>query len=205
MIDCKKKEKVLVVPRETSIKKFLINGGSNFSEEELGLILKDGVYGTRCLMEKNFNFKQIIPYIAFISDKKVLVYKRSQKSGEDRLHEKYSIGVGGHTDLEDDKTKETIDVLFDTAIREVEEEIGVEINRDDLNVKYFINDDSDDVGKVHFGVGFVINKNFKLDGGEEDIIVDRSFKSKKEVEEIFDKLESWSQIFYNGVVKDLIE
>ncbi len=203
-MDCKKKEKILVVPRENRIKEFLIQGGQEFNVNNLKEVLKDAVYGTRCLMEENPNFKQIIPYISFISNNRVLVYKRSSKSGEDRLHEKYSIGVGGHVDLEMDESKDAIDVVLDAAIREVDEEIGVKISREDLEVKFMINDDGDDVGKVHFGIGFVIKKDIDLSNGEQDILVNRKFMNRKEIEEIHSKLESWSQIFYEGVVRDLI-
>ncbi len=204
-MDCKKKEKILVVPREYSIKEYLIQGGKEFNEDNLNEVLNDAVYGTRCIFEHKNNFKQIIPYIAFISNGKVLVYKRSSKSGEDRLHEKYSIGIGGHVDLEEDNSKMPLDVVFNAAIREVEEEIGVKIKRENLDVKYLINDDSDEVGKVHFGVGFVINMDISLENGEKDILINRKFMTKEEVLEIFDKFESWSQIFYNGVVKNLIK
>lgn len=199
-----KDEKVLVVPR-TTISGKLNQKNGDFNLDELKEILKDSVYGTRFLMEENFNFKQLIPYIAFISNDKVLVYKRSQKAGEGRLHDKYSLGVGGHVDLEDDKSKLALEVFLDAAIREVKEEIGVDISREDLDVEYFINDESDDVGKVHFGVCFIINKDFNLDQGELDIIVDRKFMNQEEITQVYDKFETWSQIFYDNIVKKLIK
>lgn len=200
-----KTEKILVIPREGSIKPYLKDGGHEFSLEDLKEVLVDGVYGTRYLMEENFNFKQIIPYIAFISNNKVLVYKRSSKSGEGRLHDKYSLGVGGHVDLEADESKLCLQTVFDAAIREVEEELGVIIRRDELNVAFSINDDSDEVGKVHFGIGFVINKDVDLDKGEQDILVERKFMGKQEINQIYDNLETWSQLFYEKHVKNLIE
>jgi predicted NUDIX family phosphoesterase len=201
-----KKEKILVVPRLTSNEHFFVQGGNNkFNFEKLVELLKDGVYGTRYLMEENFHFKQLIPYIAFISNGKVLVYKRSNKIGEGRLVDKYSLGVGGHVDLECDDSKSALDVFLDAAIREVKEEINIDIERKDLEVVLSINDDSNDVGKVHFGVGFIIKKdNLDFTSGEIDKLVERKLMSRDEVEKIHDKFETWSQIFYDDVVKKLI-
>ena len=206
MIDCKKDEKILVVPRTYFEDKYLIDGGNELNLNELKKILSNAVYGTRCVMEKNYNFKQIIPYITFISNNKILVYKRGSKGGEDRLHFKYSIGIGGHIDLEENNKKDPFEVLIDGAIREVKEEIGIEIKREDLKLKYFINDDSNDVGKVHFGIGFIVNSNFeKTEIGEKEIITDRKFLNFEEINNIYEHLETWSQIFFDGVIRKLIK
>lgn len=199
----KKLEKILVLPKEGLIKPYLKHGGFEFSLNNLKEILKDAVYGTRYLMEENENFKQIIPYIAFISNNKVLVYKRSIKGGENRLHNKYSLGVGGHVDLES-KEKSALEAVLNTAKREVEEEIGIKITNDLLNIELAINYDTDNVGRVHFGLGFIIHQDISLDLGEKDILIERKFMNKKEIENIYKNLESWSQIFYNKKIKKLI-
>ncbi|PIZ35880.1 MAG: hypothetical protein COY38_01505, partial [Candidatus Aenigmarchaeota archaeon CG_4_10_14_0_8_um_filter_37_24] len=46
--------------------------------------------------EQDESMKQIIPYIAFKHNDKYFVYKRLPQSEEERLREKYSLGIGGH-------------------------------------------------------------------------------------------------------------
>jgi len=202
-----KEEKILVFPRKGLITKFLKQGCFNFNEENLTEIIPDAVYGTRHIIEENQNFKQIISYVAIINDGKVFVYKRGSAGGENKLHDLYSIGVGGHVDLENDDGKNAYDVIFDACIREVEEEVELTIQREYLKIKAYINDDSEansGVGKVHFGLCFVVNEHFDLNKGELDNLKERVFMSKKEIEEIYDSLEEWSKLFYNEVIKELI-
>jgi predicted NUDIX family phosphoesterase len=53
-------------------------------------------YMDRAAAEVDPNFKQIIPYVVFIRPGEVFAYQRTPKSGEGRLHGKWSIGIGGH-------------------------------------------------------------------------------------------------------------
>ena len=52
--------------------------------------------------EKNYNFIQMIPYIILrdidreTGAVKYLTYKRGKKGAENKLHDKFSVGVGGH-------------------------------------------------------------------------------------------------------------
>jgi predicted NUDIX family phosphoesterase len=202
----KHQEKILVVNKDKSIKPFLNQGGFDLNKEDLKEILKDFEFHPRYLMEEDPRYKQIIPYIAFINENKVLVYKRSKKSGEGRLHEKYSLGIGGHVDFfEEEKNLDPINIVNNAAIREVNEELGININKEDLIVDLAINDDSNEVGKVHYGVGFIINKKINhLDNGEKDVLIERKFMNKNEIEEIYDKLETWSQIFYDKAISKII-
>ena len=77
--------------------------------------------------------------------------------GEERLHgQQSSIGVGGH--MNDVTGADSInEVLRVNAQRELEEEVGLSNNKSQ-NMEYlgFINDDDNDVGKVHMGVVFKI-------------------------------------------------
>lgn len=56
----------------------------------------------RDLAEEDPYFRQLIPYVVVINEsQEILTYRRSKASGEDRLHDKYSIGVGGHINSSD--------------------------------------------------------------------------------------------------------
>ena len=79
----------------------------------------------------------------------ILVYKRLSGGGESRLHGQSSIGVGGH--MNDVIGANSVnEVLRVNAQRELEEEVGLlESNSQNLEYIGFINDDTNDVGKVH--------------------------------------------------------
>ncbi|MBD3259510.1 hypothetical protein GF371_02655 [Candidatus Woesearchaeota archaeon] len=147
-------------------------------------------FAVRDIVEKDPNKKQIIPYCVFtyshFGQPHIYVMRRLQGATEERLHDLYSIGIGGHINPEDDRDEETRKLLEanahfwrlprDAGItpeqfasplwsgmkREFDEEVSYPSNRLPRIIGY-INDDSNSVGKVHFGVVFLIK------GGRPDI------------------------------------
>lgn len=131
-------------------------------------------------LEGDERYAQALPYIALYrktkaADVELFVYQRTAKVGESRLGGKFSCGVGGHVDLADVSFDEmsVIDplVTIGTAmVREIREEIGFrhieensEVPEDQtwsiLDVPRLlgvINDSSDAVGRVHYGLVFGI-------------------------------------------------
>lgn len=100
------------------------------SEDEMWKTLYDaGLWlGPREPLETMPAFRQIIPYIILKVDGQYINYLRTPKGGEERLHGKISIGLGGHVDLEDIQfTGNNINLeatLESGAAREVLEEVG---------------------------------------------------------------------------------
>jgi predicted NUDIX family phosphoesterase len=91
---------------------------------------REVIIAQRGMLEENTAYRQLIPYVVFKHGDKIAAYRRTQKSGEGRLHGKVSVGFGGHVDLADvqvDKaTKSIIDVeetMACCAAREIEEEL----------------------------------------------------------------------------------
>lgn len=124
-------------------------------------ILKNLVPLPRKTVEQNKDYKQLVVYSVIKSNDSYLTYKRTEKSGEDRLWKKYSLGVGGHVNSGDGAQKTLFNSSFFTqaARREIDEEIIVDppyVLSKPSHPKAFINDDSDDVGKVHFGLVFLL-------------------------------------------------
>lgn len=76
-------------------------------------------------METDFNYKQIITYALIKKGEKYLVYKRLSGAGETRLHDKLSIGFGGHTnqDFVDNKPLSFTENLKANLTREIKEEL----------------------------------------------------------------------------------
>lgn len=106
--------------------------------------------------EENPNYKQPIPYIVIQQKNNVFLYKRLKGGGEQRLHDKLSIGVGGHMNPTEEG-KEFEFVLKENLIRELHEELIIHSNYNQIETIGLINDDENEVGKVHIGLLIVIN------------------------------------------------
>jgi len=139
--------------------------------------------------------KQPIPYCSVMdSSGKIYMYRRPGNGNEQRLATKASIGVGGHVEKED--FVPTGNVVTETAIREIREELGIE--RSDIasiDVVGFINDDRVEVDSVHFGIAIVVT----LEPGVQVVprkseIVGGKFVSVSDAA-IQTDLENWSKIF----------
>jgi predicted NUDIX family phosphoesterase len=87
----------------------------------------------RGIAEKNPNYLQPIPYIVVMSyndeNDEILTYIRSKKGGEKRLHDKVSIGIGGHINDFDVRSKfgGFFPIILDCLYREIREETGVSL------------------------------------------------------------------------------
>ncbi len=111
---------------------------------------------------------QIIPYIVMRNTAgKVFTYVRGQSGNESRLHEKLSIGVGGHVDnlpLDCD----IIRLLADEAAREIQEEVGIVVDVDSIDeqlratysgnckLSSFIRMTGTPVDSVHLGIPLTV-------------------------------------------------
>jgi len=141
----------------------------------------------RSMMEIDPRYKQIIPYLVFTHEDKYFLMQRKSDASEARLRNKLTLGIGGHIRQED----MVDDSLFAWALREFHEEVDYagKVNVKPLGI---LNDDSNDVGKVH--IGFV----FLLEGDSADIAIKSELKSGTLVslEDCVAQrecMESWSQ------------
>ena len=155
-------EQIIVVNRDILFNKDknAFNGflhKNNFKGKEIFSALSKYEVKRRVDMEDDPSFKQLISYCLLENEKgEILIYERLSGGGEERLHGQSSIGVGGH--MNDVVGADSInEVLRVNAQRELEEEVGLSNNKSQ-NMEYlgFINDDDNDVGKVHMGVVFKI-------------------------------------------------
>lgn len=151
--------------------------------------------------EENFEFKQPIPYIMLTKEvageKYVFAYKRLEGGGEARLHGKVSIGVGGHMNV----FGELADVL-EEAKREIHEEVeflGGTVDEAIVSMDYvgLINDDVNDVGKVHIGILIEahISRDAIVQVREKDQLDGDWFpvKTIANSPELVERLENWSK------------
>lgn len=114
-------------------------------------------------VEKDDRWKQLIPYIVVVNkDGQILAYNRGNKGGEDRLESKWAIGFGGHVNDGDAdwmagikrELREELDVNQPISL---EKKFGGEVDWAYFHGPIgFINDDSDDVGRHHLGVVYIL-------------------------------------------------
>jgi predicted NUDIX family phosphoesterase len=193
-------EKVLAVPRP-AIESMLQQGFFEANGADLmGRLGELAVFLDRSAAEEDPTHKQIIPYILVVHQERVLLYKRTKKQGESRLHEKFSLGFGGHiNDIDGNKDTDT-NLILAAMIRELNEELFLPSVRQ-LRVAGFINDDTNAVGKVHLGIAFVVEASNERFAINEPEMIEAKWCDAQAIEEIFPKLESWSQLLWKQYAK----
>ena len=132
--------------------------------EAIDLARVDGrlFFGERDYMEQCSHFKQVIPYLVLTRGRgpteRVLCYQRRSKHTEQRLGGLWSVGFGGHIEPEDvgdganGGARRAVTLLQATALREMQEETGLEPGAGALELVGYLNSDAQDVSSVHFGV-----------------------------------------------------
>jgi predicted NUDIX family phosphoesterase len=115
-------------------------------------------YKDREEAETDESFKQVIPYCVLKWGKHYLAYRRTKKGQEARLHDKWSIGVGGHINPQDGENG-SLDTYGKAVRRELFEEVGLDrVYPEDIGGSIgLLYDDSNQVGRVHFGVVHLID------------------------------------------------
>ena len=179
----------------------------------------------RATCETDSSLLQLLPYVLIQREDtgQYFMYCRGKGGAEARLHGNLSVGVGGHvdTDVEDNQglfdlvADDLLILLENTAMREVNEEVGIKFLSEDsdeddesLNDSMaeptdmwtgtLIYDDTNPVGQVHLGLLFtlVIPDASLLGDTEVGIIEGSQWITAKELmaPEVFDRLENWSKI-----------
>jgi len=152
---------------------------------------KNLTYLNRSEAETDRRFKQLIPYVLVICDGRLLRYQRGKGGQETRLRGLWSVGIGGHIS-EEDHSLFTKDFGYVEGMRrEVREEVEVEeVSESAVAV---INDDSMDVGYVHFGVVYVMQVANENVAGRRSGIASPEFIAIADAVKEASNYESWSR------------
>jgi predicted NUDIX family phosphoesterase len=189
------------------------------NSEVLKRIVQNGLFLRRSELEEDPSFKQIIPY-AIISNKepepstwrdKLLgvrqsqsfyLFRRTTRQTEKRLHNKFSLGVGGHMNPNDSmESKEQY--LIDELKREVYEEVKL-LNGcfiEDIEFIGFINDDTIQVGRVHLGLLYNIHVSNKNVVVNETDRMTADWIDKPDLAEFYEGMETWTKIIFDYYIK----
>ena len=160
-------------------------------DDVLELIATEAEYRPRSEAELDPSWKQVIPYLLMRDRGRLFLMQRTKAGGDDRLHDLWSIGIGGHLNPEDGGVQGGL-------LREFHEEIVADWEPRP-RLLGLLNDDDVLVGQVHVGVVFeaeadgrplAIRETDKLSGG---------FVAPEEVAAVYDRMETWSQLLYDHV------
>lgn len=191
-------EQVLVVKAEWA-NKFCREGfSSDIHPDFLTGLTSEAFFMPREDAERDPTFRQIIPYTLVCHNEKYLTVSRHKAQTESRLHNKLSIGIGGHINPIDGEPEN----LLDAGLRrELSEEL---MTNDppgllDLQLLGLLRDDSNEVGMVHLGLVLRWNTNTPVGIREADKMSGK-YLALEEIHPNKDNLESWSRLVFDKLI-----
>jgi len=187
-------ERVLCFPRKLLENLGVFQGLSLEIEKYLPVVTSSAelTYLNRSDAEQDKNFKQLIPYVLVICNGRILRYRRGKGGQETRLHGLYSVGIGGHISEEDHTLFSEHRGYWEGMRREIMEEVAVEEVKE--SAVAVINDDSTEVGYVHFGVVHVTHvANEEVIGRRSGILAPEFVPFAEAIKDL-SAYESWSRL-----------
>lgn len=220
MTNAKWEERILAVPRETLFENEELAFQGTATEEELIGRLMNNIGSDLMVVRRggghkdsepaennaeiNYDLKQPIPYAILRRGNEIYAYERLSGGGEERLHNMVSLGLGGHMNLEPTATS-FMETLYLNLARELEEEVDIQASENyEMKVVGFINDDLNDVGRVHIGVLVVIDLEESATVEVRETEQLRGYWTNLDElnkPEVYERLEAWSQITVNALSK----
>jgi predicted NUDIX family phosphoesterase len=194
-------ENILVVPRSVFDRLGSFEGLCFEPDRYMSAFLDPAhnLFLPRSAAENDPTHKQLIPYLVLRHGDRVLCYTRGKSGGEARLHAKMSIGIGGHINDGDTHAAHFDEAAYFRAVeRELHEELVIPGGYRQ-RIAALLNDDSNEVGRVHLGVVHLIEVDSPDIRPREDAIRDLAFLGAEELTPLRNRLESWSQICHAGL------
>jgi len=176
-----------------------VPGGTDFRgvvERPFGPYLtalrEHGTFRPRPEAEDDPSWKQVIPYVVLRDGQAIFLMRRTRAGGDARLHDRFSIGIGGHVNPEDAD-------VHGGLVREWHEEIEADFvpSFEPLGV---LNDDDNAVGAVHLGLVYAAEADGRPVAIRERDKLEGQFATWAEVAAVADKLETWSALLFEFLV-----
>lgn len=189
----KSEEWILVFPAAVLHEVGYFQGFCDQPQRYLEKIFSGGqaMFRPRGAVERDPTLKQLIPYVILKHGSSVFRYTRSRRGNEERLHALYSIGAGGHISRDD---RNLFDTVYETALRrELEEEVLI-AEPYEMHTLGVINDDSNPVGQVHFGVVHLLELQSPQVERRESALGQTQFVALDALRQDWDRYETWSQL-----------
>lgn len=158
-------------------------------EDVLAAVERGAVPHPRSLAEGDPSHKQIIPYLVLRDGPRYFLMRRTRAGRDTRLHDRWSIGIGGHLGVDDGG--------IDGGLRrEWTEELDAAFMPDPAPVGV-LNDDTTDVGAVHLGIVFTADAGGRPVRVRETDKLEGEFVDAAAVRAVYDRLESWSAMVFD--------
>ena len=173
------------------------------SKELLERIETKGSFRPRDSVETDPSWRQIIPYALIAHKESVLLLKRLSAGNEARLHDRYTLGIGGHINPDVSERYPSSRTIVEAGlIAELREELHIGGFQTEL--VGMIHESSTEVSAVHTGLVFVVTtheevrvkETHKLEGG---------FVGWQDVILRFEQLEGWSQAVAQAFIEETEE
>jgi predicted NUDIX family phosphoesterase len=185
-------ERVLVVPRRLVPDEAAWYGLRTTGLDALfEVVARHGRFEPRPTMEIDPSFKQIIPYLVLRDGERYFLMRRTKAGGDARLHDRWSIGVGGHLNPGDEG-------LAGGLQREWREELVADFEPT-FTPFALLNDDSTEVGAVHLGVVVLADAAGRQVAVRETDKLSGAFAEPAEVAAGAGYLETWSRIVFEAL------
>jgi predicted NUDIX family phosphoesterase len=185
-------ERVLVVSRAS-----IMPGGGWLGLRRDGVaaaletITREGRFVARELAEDDPSHKQVIPYLVLRDGERWFLMRRTRAGGDARLHDHWSIGVGGHLNPGDR------DVLGGLR-REWNEELVAGFDPAFAPVG-LLNDDTTAVGAVHVAIVYQADAAGRPVAIRETNKLEGAFATSAEVAAVRDGMETWSRLVFDAL------
>jgi predicted NUDIX family phosphoesterase len=165
-------------------------------DDVLARIAAEADYRPREAMERDPAWKQLIPYLVVRDADRYFLMQRTKAGADERLHDRWSIGVGGHVNPGDDG-------LPGGLQREWREELVSDFEPRFQPIA-LLNDDTTDVGSVHLGIVFVVDAAGRSVRVRETDKLRGAFADRHEVEAVRDRLETWSLLVFEAIESGVV-
>jgi predicted NUDIX family phosphoesterase len=152
------------------------------------IVARDGEFRPRPEAEADRAWKQVIPYLVLRDGPRYFLMKRTKAGADARLHDRYSIGVGGHLNPGDG------DVAGGLR-REWREEVDAEFEPQ-FRLIGLLNDDTTEVGSVHVGAVYVADAAGQPVAIRETEKLTGAFAEPGDVAAVLDRMETWSALVF---------
>ncbi|MBF0541122.1 MAG: phosphoesterase [Nitrospirae bacterium] len=169
------------------------------TQELIDIIIEDHRFINRDEAENNESFKQIIPYVIIRNSEQYYMLKRTKNQTESRLHNKYSLGIGGH--INPVKVEWKDEIIIEGLRKELREEISFKGNYR-LEFVGLINDEGSSVSRVHLGLVYIMT----VESPESISVLETDkmtgqWVNKSDIVNYYNEFETWSQIAYDCLIK----
>ena len=180
-------EQVLVLPRAAVMGDPGWHGVRTDGLAEFGaLVEQESRFVPRGIAEEDRSLKQLIPYLVLRDRERFFLMRRTRAGGDPRLHERFSIGVGGHVNPGDGS-------LIGGLAREWREELEAAFVPE-FRLVGLLNDDTTDVGSVHLGAVYLAEAAGRPVAVREMDKLTGAFASLDVAWADQDRMETWSQL-----------